>query len=126
VILLDTSVLVDTITGPRRSLHLLRRAYDRGEFMLLPAIALFEWLRGPRLPEEIAVQEALFPPEACPGFGPDEVRIAAELYRSLPRARDREMDLAIAASALLMGAEVWTLNVRDFRDIPGLRLYAPD
>jgi len=42
---------------------------------------------------------------------------------SLPRGRGREIDLAIAASALILGARLWTLNPRDFRDLAGLELY---
>jgi len=32
------------------------------------------------------------------------------------------VDLMIAASAIRRDAELWTLNVADFKDIPGLRL----
>ena len=35
------------------------------------------------------------------------------------------MDLAIAACALTLGARLWTLNPRDFRDLEGLELYLP-
>jgi len=38
------------------------------------------------------------------------------------RPRGRELDLAVAASAMVHGAAIWTLNPGDFRDIPGLRL----
>ena len=46
----------------------------------------------------------------------------SELYRRLRRPRHREIDLAIAACAIVHGAELWTLNPQDFRDIPGLTL----
>ncbi len=39
------------------------------------------------------------------------------------RPRSREVDLAIAACALTQGAALWTLNPRDFSDIPRLRLF---
>ena len=48
---------------------------------------------------------------------------SAEMYRSVPRARQREFDLAVAACALTTGATRWTLNADDFRDIPGLDLF---
>jgi predicted nucleic acid-binding protein len=38
------------------------------------------------------------------------------------RSRGREIDLAIAACALVREAQLWTLDEKDFRDIPGLRL----
>jgi len=36
--------------------------------------------------------------------------------------RERKLDLAIAATAILHDAALWTLNPRDFADIPRLRL----
>lgn len=125
MILLDTSVLVDGLTGPRRSLRALRRAIERGERLVVPALVFYEWLRGPRRPEELADQDALFPAEAAISFGPREAALAAELYRAVRRPRGREVDLAIAACALAWGAELWTLNRNDFRDVPGLNAATP-
>ncbi len=48
--------------------------------------------------------------------------MSAKLYRSVSRARGREVDLAIAACAIVNNAFVWTLNSKDFADIPNLRL----
>lgn len=123
--LLDTSALIDCLTGARRSGPALRRAHDRGERVQLPALVLYEWLRGPRLPEELAYQEALFPPESAVAFGPAEAACAAQLYRDLPGARGREMDIAIAACALVWDARLWTLNVDDFRGMSGLAVERP-
>jgi predicted nucleic acid-binding protein len=123
VIVLDTSVLIDALSGPRRSAPALRRAIEAGERILLPSLALYEWLRGPRLDEELAAQEALFPSALALAFGPAEAARAAQLYVSLPRGPGREIDLAIAACALTLGARLWTLNPRDFRDLAGLQLY---
>jgi predicted nucleic acid-binding protein len=98
----------------------LREAISQRERMAIPTLALYEWLRGPRVNEELAAQEALFPSREALPFGPDEALVAAELYRELPRPRGREVDLAIAACALIWKARIWTLNVEDFADIPGL------
>jgi predicted nucleic acid-binding protein len=120
---LDTSVLVDALTGPRRSARALRGVLERGERIGISTLALYEWLRGPRREPEITHQEALVPSESAAAFGPREAAAAAELYRAVPRARQREFDLAVAACALASGAALWTLNVDDFRDIPGLILF---
>ena len=40
----------------------------------------------------------------------------------MKRVRGREIDLAVAACALADGAALWTLNQRDFDDIPNLKL----
>ncbi|HXY39160.1 MAG TPA: type II toxin-antitoxin system VapC family toxin [Vicinamibacteria bacterium] len=123
MILLDTSVLVDALTGARRSAAALRRAIEQGERVLLPALVLYEWLRGPRQRGELAAQEALFPASTALAFGPAEAARAAQLYVAVPGARGREIDLAIAACALTAGARLWTLNPRDFRDLPDLELW---
>jgi predicted nucleic acid-binding protein len=86
---------------------------------------LYEWLRGPRLHQEIAAQEALFPSESSIPFGPDEARVAAGLCRAIRRPRGRELDIAIAACAVSRQAQLWTLNLDDFSDIPGLRVSRP-
>jgi predicted nucleic acid-binding protein len=125
VIHLDTSLLVDALAGRRRSAPLLARATEQGERMSLSALVLYEWLRGPRTRTEIADQESLFPAAAAAPFGAAEALIAARLYHDVPRARHRELDLGIAACALAQDAQLWTLNPDDFRDVPGLRLYAP-
>jgi len=124
VIHLDTSTLVDALTGTRRSAQALRRAIEAGERVQLSTIVLYEWLRGPRRPTELSDQEALFPREAAVTFDSDTAALAARLYASLPRARGREIDLAIAACAIAHGAALWTLNRSDFDDIPDLKLHA--
>jgi len=120
VIVVDTSALVDALTGPRRSAPKLREMIDRGERLLLPTLALYEWLRGPRLPEELAAQAALLPSEEALAFTAEEAAVAARLYAEVPRARGRELDLAIAAHAVVRGATLWTLNRSDFTDLPGV------
>jgi predicted nucleic acid-binding protein len=122
---LDTSVLVDALTGPRRSAPALRRAIERGERVVCSTIVLYEWLRGPRVAAELSAQEALFPRETAAEFGAEEASIAADLYRSARRGRGREVDLAIAAVAMARDAALWTLNVEDFRDLRSLTLYTP-
>ena len=48
MILLDTSVLIDALTGPRRSASVLRRAIEGGDRVALPTLVVNEWQRGPR------------------------------------------------------------------------------
>ncbi len=88
----------------------------------MPTVVLYEWLRGPRTPQELHFCVELFPQEQTVALGPAEAVVAARLYRSVRRARGREIDLAIAATAIVRDAALWTLNHDDFRDIAGLPL----
>ena len=125
MIVIDTSVLIDCLTGAKLSAPAIRGAIADGEEFLLPALVLYEWLRGPRLSEELAAQERLFPSKSAIPFDKEEAKVSADLYRSVRRARTREVDLAIAACALVHHARLWTLNRADFQDVPGIQLYGP-
>lgn len=122
MIVVDTSALVDSLTGTKRSAPRLRALIAESERLVVPALVLFEWWRGPRREEEVAAQEALFPRQAALPFGPVEAAVASSLYARVKRARGREIDLAVAAHALVQNAGLWTLNRQDFADIPDLRL----
>jgi predicted nucleic acid-binding protein len=125
LILLDTSALIDGLTGPRRSARALREAIERAERIAVPSLVLYEWLRGPRRAEELEAQEALFPRETAVAFSAPEAALAASIYRRIRRPRGREIDLAIAACALVRNARLWTLNLPDFEDIPDLLVSGP-
>lgn len=122
MIVLDTSVLVEALGAGGSMSGALRKQIQKGERIVLPALVLYEWLRGPRTDAELEAQTALFPAAEVLSFGPDEAALAARLYRDVRRPRSREIDLAIAACALSWRGTLWTLNVDDFRDIPDLQI----
>ena len=122
IVHIDTSALIDALTGPRRSIGTLIRLTDEGHRLAVSTIVLYEWLRGPRTKADLDAQEALLPSETAIAFGATEAALAAQLYKQVARPRGREVDLAIAASAVANGAAILTLNPADFRDVPGLKL----
>ncbi len=122
---LDTSVLVAHLRQREGLQGPLLELLESGDSVSVPALVLYEWWRGPRGARELAIQRVLFPREGALTFGADEAMVAADLYRAVRRPRGREIDLAIASCALVMGARLWTLNESDFADIPGLQLYRP-
>lgn len=122
IVHLDTSALVGAFAGSRPEIARVTNLLAEGHRLTLSTVALYEWLRGPRTAAEIDVQTALVPPEAVCAFGPAEAAVAASLYRTLRRPRGRDLDLAIAACALVQEGGLWTLNRKGFDDIPGLRL----
>lgn len=117
---LDTSVLVRALTGERTDAAALRERVRDGIRLGLCTLVLYEWWRGPRTEEELADQELLFPARTAVSFGVREAAIAADLSARLKNPRRREIDIAIAACAMAQGASLWTLNPRDFEDMPGL------
>lgn len=126
MIILDTSVLIDALTVGRRSMPALRRAIGNGEQLALLSLVAYEWRRGPRTADELATQEALLPTSTVLEFGVADAESAAQVYRAVTAPRGREVDLAIAACAVRRNAALWTLNVKDVRDVPGLELYQPE
>lgn len=122
IIHLDTSALVGALAGRRLSLPRLHELVREGHRLKLSAPVLYEWLRGPRTVGELQDQEALLPWRAAVPFDTEAAATAADLYSELDNVRNREMDLVIAACALVEDAALWTLNAEDFRDIPKLKL----
>lgn len=118
----DTSALIASLTGSRTAAPVMRSFIRDGIRLGVSAPVLYEWLRGPRLADELSSQEILLPSRAAFAFGVDEARLAADLYRRLKRPRGREMDIAVAACAIVNDAPLWTLDPGDFSDIPGLTL----
>lgn len=119
---LDTSALIAALSAPHSHAPRLRRFVADGERLGVSSIVLYEWWRGPRTDNELEAQEALVPGGRAVPFGIAEATLAANLYRQLKRPHQREIDLAVAACAIVQHAALWTLNPRDFSDIPGLDL----
>ena len=121
---LDTSVLIDSLTGSPPAPDPVAQQIRAGHRLSISTLVLYEWLRGPRTDAEQALRAQLFPDADLVVFGLEEALRAAALYRALSRSRQREVDIAIAACAIEHEAALWTLNPQDFKDIPGLRLYS--
>jgi predicted nucleic acid-binding protein len=121
----DTDFLVYALatSGPER---LRLRALAATDAILeISAIAWYEFCRGPRTPEQIAVARALFGDGGIVPFTEDLAEIAADHFRRLGSPRKRAADIAVAVSALHRDAVLLTRNVRDFSGIEGLRMEKP-
>ena len=122
IVHIDTSALVDALTGPRRSLDTLIGLVEAEHRINISAPVLYEWLRGPRTRADLRIQEELLPSGQVVVFGASEAQLAARLYGAVARPRGREIDLAVAACALANRAALWTLNRKHFHDLEALRL----
>ncbi len=119
---LDTDFLVVALSrsGPERS-RLLELAGSESEIQI-SAIAWYEYSRGPRTPDQVAVARSFFFEDGIIPFSEDLAAITAEVFRNLGSPPRRAVDIAIGVAAASMGAVLLTLNPSDFAGIPHLQV----
>lgn len=113
--LLDTSVAIDHLRGSPPAVDLLSGLIDAEESLLASEIVRFELLAGVR-EKEVEVLERFFSAISWVPVGEEVVRAAASLAQRHRRAHSGidDTDYLIAATALLLDAELLTTNVRHF------------
>lgn len=121
---LDTDFLVFALSesGPER--RRLRAAAASEAVLQISAVAWYEFARGPRTPEQLAVARSLFPEDGVIAFSEALADHTAEIFRRLGSPRRRAADVAIGVTAATMGALLLTRNARDFAGIPDLHVEA--
>lgn len=120
IIHLDTDVLIYAISvrGPeRRRLEALLRSDATIE---ASAIVWYEFSRGPRTPEQLAIARDIFEPQGIIPFSEQLAEAAADQFHRLGSPRKRAADIAIGVVARSRGATLLTRNARDFAGIDGL------
>ncbi len=104
---------------------------DRGEKLrsiaLLSVLSIVELEGGvPLAPEGATVRrlllDELYATLNIVDFGQSEAARYGEIVAALGFSRSKIIDRMIAAQAIMAGATLATLNPRDFRDIPGLKI----
>jgi predicted nucleic acid-binding protein len=87
----------------------------------MSAIAWYEFCRGPRTPEQLAVaRDLLGPGGIIIALDAGLAEAAGEVFASLGRPRRRANDIAIAVTARERSATLLTRNSRDFARIAGI------
>jgi predicted nucleic acid-binding protein len=86
----------------------------------MSAMAWYEFCRGPRTPEQLAVARDLLGPDGIVPLDGRLAEAAGELFASLGRPRRRANDIAIAVTARERSATLLTRNARDFARIAGV------
>jgi predicted nucleic acid-binding protein len=121
----DTDFLVYALatSGPERMR--LRALAATDAVLEISAIAWYEFCRGPRTPEQVAVARTLFGEVGVIPFSEDLAEVAADHFRRLGSPRKRAADIAIATAALHRDAVLLTRNGRDFAGVEGLRVEQP-
>jgi predicted nucleic acid-binding protein len=119
---LDTDFLIVALSrsGPERA-RLLQIAESEAEIQM-SAVAWYEFSRGPRTPDQLAVARSFFFEDGIIPLSEDLATIAGEVFRNLGSPRRRAADVAIGVTAAAMGAILLTLNPSDFAGIPHLQM----
>jgi predicted nucleic acid-binding protein len=122
---LDTDFLVYalSVAGPER--RRLRTLADSDDEVQMSAVAWYEFSRGPRTPDQLAVARSFLGEEGVVAFSEGIAAQAADVFRRLGSPRKRSADIAIGVTAAAHEAVLLTRNVRDFAGIPDLRLEPP-
>ena len=117
---LDTDFLVYalSVAGPER--RRLRALADSDAEIQMSAVAWYEFARGPRTPEQLAVARSFLGEEGVLAFSEGVANEAAEVFRRLGSPRKRAADVAIGVTAVTRDAVLLTRNARDFAGIPSL------
>jgi predicted nucleic acid-binding protein len=119
--LLDTTVAIDHLRGEQAAVDLLRDLVENDETLAASEIVRFELVAGVR-DDELSALEQFFSAVSSVSVGEDVARAAGELARKYRRANSgiADADYLIAATALLLEADLLTTNVRHFPMLPGL------
>lgn len=91
----------------------------------MSAIAWYEFCRGPRLPEQLAVARTFLLDDGVIPFTEEAAEKAARVFVQLGSPRRRAADIAIGVTAAICGATLFTRNGTDFDGIDGLRTEMP-
>jgi predicted nucleic acid-binding protein len=119
--LLDTSVAIDHLRGFPPAVELLTTLLRAEESLLASEIVRFELLAGVR-EKEVDALERFFSAISWVPVGEEIARVAGLLAQRHRRSHSGidDADYLIAATALLLEADLQTTNVRHFPMITGL------
>jgi tRNA(fMet)-specific endonuclease VapC len=121
---LDNDVLVHALAGAGPERRRLLALIDAGDEIGISAVAWYEFCRGPRTAEQLAVGRAFFGGDGVAPFDEQLANRAGEVFRLLGSPRKRAADIAIGVTAAEADAVLLTRNRRDFAGIPGLKVEA--
>lgn len=119
--LLDTSVAIDHLRGSPPAVDLLSGLIKAEESLLVSEVVRFELLAGVR-EKEIEALEQFFSALSWVPVGEEVARAAGSLAQRHRRAHSGidDADYLIAATTLLLEADLLTTNVRHFPMLAGL------
>jgi predicted nucleic acid-binding protein len=120
---LDTDFLIYALAVAGKERRRLLALADSDDAIQISAVAWYEFARGPRTPEQLAVARSFFvPADGIVPLSEDLATRSAEVFRHLGSPRRRAADIAIGVTAAALGATLLTRNKADFAGVPHLTL----
>jgi len=119
---LDTDFLIYALSnaGPERK-QLLALAESDAEIQI-SSIAWYEFVRGPRTPDQISIARSFFFEDGIIPFSEALASLSGEIFRQLGSPRRKSADIPIGVTAAAMDAVLLTRNSNDFAGIPDLKV----
>src|SRR5687768_16002975 len=99
---LETDFLVYALSTAGAERRRLRSLADSADTIQMSAVAWYEFSRGPRTPEQIAVARSFLGEDGILEFTERVAADAAEVFRRLGSPRKRAADVAIGVTAAIM------------------------
>jgi predicted nucleic acid-binding protein len=122
VVHLDTDFLIYAAARNGSERERLFELVDSDAVIHMSAWAWYEFRRGPRTPEQLALAAALIDEDGILPLTQEVAEQSAEVFRSLGSPRRRVAVVAIGVTAVSAGATLLTRNARDFNGIPDLEI----
>lgn len=124
VIVLDTCILLDFLTGHNKSVAAQVEQLLLNARVAVSVVSVFELLRGVESEKHLAQRKDLIGLCTVLDLTPPIAQRAAEIYTYLKKKGSliHMEDILIAATALHWRYPLMTSNTKDFARIPGLRL----
>jgi predicted nucleic acid-binding protein len=120
--LIDTTVAVDHLRGMQQAVDLLRRLIEEEDAVAASEVVRFELLAGVRA-DELEALEEFCSALSWVSVSESVARAAGSLARTYRKAHSGigDVDYLIAATALVVDADLVTTNVRHFPMLAGIR-----
>jgi predicted nucleic acid-binding protein len=123
---LDTDFFVYALSVAGAERRRLTALSESDAELQMSAVAWYEFSRGPRTPEQLAIARSFLGEEGVIPFAEELATRAAEVFRRLGSPRRRSADVAIGVTAAALGAVLLTRKARDFAGVPDLRVETRD
>lgn len=137
---LDTTILLALFNKNGKIMKKMWEIYNRKTEIFIPTIALYEYWRGSLFTSKSLNGDKLtkrridlmiiikkFKLREAPPFDKDCAELCGDIYtrmmyKGIKNLKERELDLLIGGISISLDCPLFTINEKDFKDIPGIQL----